>query len=338
MNDHNYTINKIMFLTIISLIPGIIIQSIFFGYGVLIQIFIAIIVSVCTEFICLYLRGVDYWYHISDNSVLVSAILFGLCLPILIPWWVIVIGSIFMIVLGKQLYGGIGQNIFNPAMVGYVIILISFPVIMTNFNFFGVSIAHLFNFIDSLNLIFFCDNNFHDSNNIFITQATPLNNIKLNQHILIDSIINVSKNNIQNLSFYSNFFWINFCFLLGGIYLLFKKIICWRIPMSFLLSLFTLSFFSSVYLPNVFLSPKINLFSGSTMLGAFFVLTDPVTSSTTNLGKIIFGVLIGFFVWIIRSFGNYPDAIAFSVLLGNSLVPLIDIFTKPKVYGDRKNI
>ncbi|CAL4319301.1 Ion-translocating oxidoreductase complex subunit D [Buchnera aphidicola (Eriosoma lanigerum)] len=338
MYKYNTTEN-IMKLVILSLIPGVFVQTYYFGYATVIQIVISVIVGLCTEclFLCISRRPVLFF--IGDYSAILSAILFSLCLPILVPWWINVIGSICMIILGKQLYGGLGQNIFNPAMTGYAIILVSFPTMMTNWNCLELCIKHCFNFFDVLDLIFsnkpFFNNLIVDLNNISVTQATPLNDFKLNQHLSLGTS-DISLENIQSKYIFSVFFWINFWFLFGGIILLLYKIICWRISVSFLVSLFILSLLGSLYYPNLILSPKINLFSGATMLGSFFVLTDPVTSPSTNFGKIIFGCLIGFMVWIIRSFGNYPDSIAFSVLLGNSLVPLIDLLTKSRIYGYKK--
>ncbi|XRX42530.1 MAG: RnfABCDGE type electron transport complex subunit D [Buchnera aphidicola (Eriosoma harunire)] len=337
----NSTTNNIMLLVILALLPGIFIQSYYFGYSAIIQILISIIVSICTECCYLYLSGFRFFDGMNDYSTILSSILFGLCLPMFTPWWIIVIGSIGMIILGKQLYGGLGQNIYNPAMVGYIIVLVSFPSWMTNWSLFQLPLVHDVSFFDSCRLIFSHDNSIYNGllniNNSIVTQATPLNYLKLTKDLSQELLFSTMYDR-NNMYIQSGFFWINVGFLLGGVFLLVCRIICWRISISFLLVLWFLSFFGSLFLPGMILPPSISLFSGATMLGAFFILTDPVTSSTTPLGKIIFGVVIGFFLWIIRSFGNYPDAIGFSVLLGNSLVPLLDVYTRPKIYGYDKKI
>jgi electron transport complex protein RnfD len=129
--------------------------------------------------------------------------------------------------------------------------------------------------------------------------------------------------------------WVNLGYLAGGIFLLSQNTIRWHIPVSFLLSLTLCATLGWLFAPQTFLAPQLHLLSGATMLGAFFILTDPVTASTTNKGRLIFGALAGLLVWLIRSFGGYPDGVAFAVLLANITVPLIDYYTRPRVYGHR---
>lgn len=334
----------IMLLVLLACIPGIFIQFYYFGYGIFLQILISIITSIISESMVLIIRKKKIKNVIADNSAIVTAILFAISLPPFLPWWLNVIGAFFSVVIAKQLYGGLGQNLFNPAMVGYVFLLISYPIAMTNFV---VPYDEFFNppsLVKTISIIFYknkdYDKNFlhlHTLNNN-ITQATPLDKFKTDIYLKNRDIYDKDKK-ILLMSIH-NFFdihfswqWINIGFFLGGIFLLWMKVICWRIPLFFLLMLTFTSTLGYFYNKECLASPLIHLFSGATMLGAFFIATDPVTIPTTKRGRIIFGMLTGFLVWIIRSFGGYPDAVAFSILLSNSTVPLIDYYTRPKVYG-----
>lgn len=337
---HIYNVRKIMFLVIIACIPGIITKCYFFGSGTLIQILLSITISLLLEIVVLKIRLKNIKIHLQDNSAVLTSILFGISIPSLLPWWMTAIGIFFSIVVAKHLYGGIGQNIFNPAMLGYAILLISFPVHMNNWNESNSNLPLLKNIKQSLNIIFF-QNNIHDientNSNIFpevFTEATPLNNFKIRNH-LKDTYISerTEYHFLKNIIVQNNWKYINISFFLGGFFLFLKKIICWRIPLSFLSVLGILSTVSFIYSKELFLSPFIHFFSGGTMICAFFIATDPVTTSCTNIGKIVFGMIIGFLTWIIRNYSDYPDAIAFSILFANMLVPLIDHCTKTSGYG-----
>jgi len=334
-----------MFLVIIACIPGIFTKYYFFGSGTLIQILFSILVSLLLEVNILKLRFKKIKNNLQDNSSVLTSVLFGVSIPSLLPWWMVVIGLFFSIIIAKHLYGGIGQNIFNPAMVGYAVLLISFPIDMNNWHERDFSISFLNDFKQSVNIIFSknykCSINSDNSTNYInknitpdaFTEATPLNNFKIKSHLEDnffpqESILKNKKVTIQN-----SWKYINISFFLGGIFLFFKRIICWRIPISFLTSLGIVSMITYFYSKDLFMSPLFHFFSGGTMMCAFFIATDPVTTSCTNIGKIIFGCIIGFLVWIIRNYSDYPDAIAFSVLFGNMIAPFIDYNTKTSGYG-----
>jgi len=334
-----------MFIAIIACIPGIFTKYYFFGSGTLIQILFSIVISLLLEVSILKIRDKKIKIYLQDNSSILTAVLFGVSIPPLLPWWMIIIGLFFSIVITKHLYGGIGQNIFNPAMVGYVVLLVSFPVYMNSWNERDASLSFIDDFKKSINIIFSNNNinsiNFNNNINIknlkntpdAFTQATPLNNIKIKSHFK-DYFLE-QKYELQNkkITVQNSWKYINISFLLGGIFLFFRKIICWRIPISFLISLGTLSGITYFYSKELFASPLVHFFSGGTMICAFFIATDPVTTSCTKIGKIIFGIIIGFLVWIIRNYSDYPDAIAFSVLFANMIVPLIDYYIKTSGYG-----
>jgi len=332
--------SQIMLWVMACLIPGVAIQSYFFGFTNLIQIAIASIVAVVAEAIILKIRKRPILYTLKDCSALVTGILIAIAIPPLAPWWIAVIGTVFAIVFVKQLYGGLGQNIFNPAMAAYVLLLISFPVQMT--TWLPMQSLHPFaiSLMDQVNAVFTgytLDGYTVSQLTVSIdglTMATPLDTLKnsLKAGFTTTEIFDTAA---FQASSSQAILWVNLGFLLGGAILLAKRIIQWMIPVSFLVGMAAFSFIAFAYQPDLNGSPMFHLFSGATMLGAFFILTDPVSAATTVKGRIIFGLLIAFLVVLIRNVGGYPDAIAFAVLLGNMCVPLIDYYTQPKVYGGR---
>ncbi|PIJ51680.1 electron transport complex subunit RsxD [Erwinia sp. OLTSP20] len=334
--------SRIMLLVVFAAVPGIAAQWYYFGWGNIIQVTIAVFTALLTEGFALKLRRSPVLAALNDYSALLTALLLGISIPSLAPWWVVVIGTAFAIVIAKQLYGGLGQNPFNPAMIGYVVLLISFPVQMTSWLPPVELQASSAGFIDSLAVIFsghsFSGQTLHQLREGIdgISQATPLDNFKTGltaghsaSQLLAQPIYN-------GVLAGAGWQWVNLGFLLGGLFLIRCQAIRWHIPVSFLLSLCLCALAGWLLAPDRFISPLMHLFSGATMLGAFFIATDPVTASTTNKGRLIFGALIGMLVWLIRSFGGYPDGVAFAVLLANICVPLIDYYTQPRVYGHKK--
>ncbi|MGK4231626.1 electron transport complex subunit RsxD [Providencia hangzhouensis] len=335
---NNQSTSLVMPWVLLAAIPGIAAQVYFFGVGTLYQIILAVLTAVITEAVSIRLRQQPVVPVLKDNSAIVTALLLAISLPPLSPWWMIVLGTFFAITIAKQCYGGLGQNPFNPAMVGYVVLLISFPVHMTNWlpphELQNMSISAL----DSLSIIL----SGHTPTGITLeqlrtgidgmSQATPLDSFKTG--LLTHSISEVLQQPILQGSLAGiGWQWVNIGYLVGGLFLLQRRIISWHIPVSFLGTLAVLSIVSYLIDDSQHASPWVHLLSGATMLGAFFIATDPVTASTTPKGRIIFGVIIGFLVWVIRVYGGYPDAVAFAVLLANITVPLIDYYTQPRAYG-----
>lgn len=272
-------------------------QFYFYGWGVFFQIDLAIGSALIFEAIVLKVRKKDHILKtILDGSAIVTALLLSLAIPSIASWWVIVVGMFFAIVFAKHLYGGLGHNPFNPAMLAYVFLLISFPLEMTQWQReFSMS------FYDAFETIYL--NTAIDS----ITSVTQLEKVTTQ---------------------YSASFFINLAFLIGGLYLLFRKVIYWQIPTAMLLSMVVFCFIFDLEI-------SFHLLTGATMLGAFFIATDPVTAATTVKGRLVFGFLIGFITIIIRKFGNYPDGFAFAILLANICVPLIDYYTQSKILGEK---
>lgn len=336
---NNYTVKKIMFFVLIASIPAMLTEYYFFGIVVLIQILLFITFTLLFEIIILKIRGKDIKSHILDNSSIITAVLLALSMPSALTWWMIIFSSFFAIIVAKHLYGGLGQNIFNPAMIGYAVLLISFPLHMNSWYKEKTDLFFSDDFKIAINKIFFHSNEsdrFIKSNPDVFTCATPLNDYKNTSRVFYNSSLEKLTRKHQEKNIFSSSNYINLSFLLGGIFLLYKKIICWRIPFSFLFALFVCSFLNYFFSISFILSPFFHLFSGGTMIGAFFIATDPVTTAYSNLGKIIFGLIIGLFVYIIRNYSDYPDGVAFAVLFGNMLVPLIDDFLKTSGYGHKK--
>ena len=277
-------------------------------------------------------------YHKSrGNEALLTGLLLAVSIPPLAPWWMVVLGTAFAVVIAKQLYGGLGHNPFNPAMIGYVVLLISFPVQMTSWLPSYEIAAHIPAFSDALQMIFTGHTAAGGDMASLrlgidgVSQATPLDTFKTSLHA------GHSVQQVLQLPVYGGVLaglgwqWVNIAWLAGGLFLLWQKAIRWHIPVSFLVSLGLCATLGWIFSPQSLASPQMHLLSGATMLGAFFILTDPVTASTTNRGRLIFGALAGLLVWLIRSFGGYPDGVAFAVLLANITVPLIDYYTKQGV-------
>lgn len=320
----------VMRQVILATLPGLLALTYFFGFGTFINVIWAIICGVGLEAACLKMRGRPIKFYLNDYSAIVTAILLGLAVPPYAPWWVILIGMTFAICIAKHLYGGMGYNPFNPAMVAYVVLLISVPVQMTQWaiplNLDGSFIGPIEAFL----------NNFGFSQSLDgLTAATPLDAMKQNSSLMLEQLY------LEDRAFAGLFAglgweWVNAGFLLGGIYLLSRRIFTWHAPVSLLIALSICAMIGyDGGSSNSGGSPLFHLFSGATMLGAFFIATDPVTSAVSNRGRIVYGACIGILVYIIRVKGSFPDAIAFSVLLMNFAAPFIDHYTQPRTYGHK---
>ena len=309
MQANKLNTNQVMRQVIYALVIGIGAQVYFFGFSVLVQIMLAVITALAAEALILKMRGMQIASTLNDGSAVLTAILLAIAIPSIAPWWIIVLGVLFAIVFGKQLFGGLGNNPFNPAMLGYAFLLVSYPLQMTQWpsEFQGVLGIFEVSGIDVL------------------TGATNLDYAKT-QLMLGQSITALTFDNISQM-------WINFGFLLGGVYLLLRRVIFWHIPSALIVGMLLMSSILYFIDPAQYSSPVFHLVNGATMLAAFFIATDPVSASTTPLGRLIYGFAIGVIIIIIRVFGGYPEAVAFAVLLMNITVPLIDYYTQPKVFG-----
>ena len=327
-------VDALMFQVILALVPGILAMTWFFGWGVIVNILLACLFATMTEAAALKLRGRPALPALRDGSALVTALLFAIAVPPTLPWWLTLMGMVFAIGVTKQLFGGLGYNPFNPAMAGYVFLLVSYPVAMTSWLPPQMLAEHGLSFVDSVRLIF-TGIPPKDLSWDAITMATPLDQMRtqLDQNRMIEEI--------RTSPLWGDFGgrgweWVGNWFLLGGLFLLWRRVISWHIPVAMLLSLLlTAGFFWSLD-PQTHPFPAFHMFSGGAILGAFFIATDPVSSCTTRKGQLIFGASIGVLVFAIRTWGGYPDAVAFSVLLMNIAAPTIDHYTQPRVYGHGK--
>lgn len=319
------TTSRVMQNVLLATIPGVIVLTHFFGFGVLVNIAWASILAVSFEALALYLRKRPLGFYLGDYSALVTAVLLGIALPPYSPWWLIAVGIASAILLAKHLYGGMGYNPFNPAMVGYVVLLISFPVQMTSW-------APPRGAGDLPGLLQALQACFTPGQFDAVTMATPLDVLKQNNSLLIEDLWQ------QNIQFGRwaglGWEWVNLAFLAGGLWLLYQRIYTWHAPVAMLTTLALLAaLFYDGGSSTSGGSPLFHLLSGATMFGAFFIITDPVSSAVSNRGRLVFGALIGALVYLIRVFGNYPDAIAFAVLIMNLAAPFIDQYTQPRTYG-----
>jgi electron transport complex protein RnfD len=329
------SLDKVMLQVVYAIIPAILIHAWSFGWGVITNQIFMIITALLAESVVLYLRRRPVSSTLKDGSALVTAMLLGLSLPPASPLWLLIVGGIAAIVLAKHLYGGLGFNPFNPAMVGYVVVLISFPVEMTTWQSpLSISSEETLSFLSTL--IYVVQGSLPVSISIdTLTQATPLDHIKTG--ISLNQTVSEMRSSGSVFGHVSGHGWemTNLVVMLGGIWMIYKGIIRWHVPVAMLS---TIVVFSSVFYlidNSRFADPLFHLFSGGAMLGAFFIATDPVTCATSTKGRIIFGVGAGMIVFIIRVWGGYPDGNAFAVLLMNMAAPTIDYYTKPRILGQR---
>lgn len=332
--SHAPSVSTVMLKLLLALIPGILAYVWVYGSGILISMTLATISAIGFEALLLKWRGRPLQPFLTDLSAVVTAWLLALALPPLAPWWLVVVGVFFSIVVAKQLYGGLGYNPFNPAMVGYAVLLISFPTIMTKWPA-PLSLAEVnLHFADQWQFIFhglLPEKTTIDA----VTSATPLDYLKT--QLMIDKPIDdIKASPIFGLLGGKGNEMIPLAYLLGGIYLIRERIITWHLPTAFLLSLAVISSLFWLIDSSIYLGPFFNVMTGASMFCAFFIITDPVSGPTTPRGKLYFAAGVAIITYLIRVFGGYPDGVAFGVLLMNMCVPLIDAMTQPRVFGHSK--
>ncbi len=325
------TVSRVMLQVIFALIPAIAAHAWFFGPGILVQIALASFFALAFEAIMLKIRKKPLRLFLGDLSAVLTAILFALCIPPLAPWWIAMTGMLFAIVIAKQLYGGLGHNMFNPAMVGYVVVLISFPQAMTAW-LPPVSIAPQdFGLTDVLAAIFTGQapgNLSWDA----ITEATPLDAIRTS--LASGRMVSEARQSPVFGDYGGlGWEWIANWYALGGLWLLWRRIISWQVPAAMIGTVLFLGLAGYLADPGSNPEPLVHVFSGALMIGAFFIATDPVSGCASGRGRLIFGAGVGVFTLVIRRWGGYPDGVAFAVLLMNMAAPLIDRYTRPRIFG-----
>jgi electron transport complex protein RnfD len=330
-----HQINRVMLQVLLALIPATVALIWFFGWGVLINLLIASVAALCAEAGVMWLRGRRALPVLSDCSALVTAWLFAMAIPPLLPWWMTVLGMFFAIVVVKQLYGGLGFNPFNPAMAAYVLLLISYPVEMTRWLSAAGGGGPLPDLAASLQLTFFG----HLPQGLdwdALSGATPLDEMRTRLSMGWD-VGQIGAGPQWGYLAGKGWEWVSLWLLLGGVWLVYRKVISWHIPLSLLGALLFMSLLFHLIDPASHSLGLFHLLSGGAMLGAFFIATDPVSACTTRKGQLIYGALIGVTVFVIRSWGGYPDAVAFAVLLMNLAAPTIDYYSQPRVVGQGRS-
>jgi electron transport complex protein RnfD len=326
-------VDNIMLQVCGALLPCTLYGIYLFGWPALILFTITCLSAVATEALCLHLQGRSPW-RVLDGSALLTGWLIALTLPPWAPWWIGVGGAAFAIAVGKQLYGGLGQNVFNPAMLTRVAILISFPVQLTtwvNVTPFGSAAAP--GFIESLAIIFagqppadgMTGATLLGEIKTYYTSAAPVGTLLDSQFSAWDAALGQTRGSLGETS--------ELLVLLGGLWLLWRKIISWHIPLAMLGSVLLLAALFHSIDADRYAPPLFHLTSGALVLGAFFIATDYVTSPSAPGAKLIFGAGCGLVLFAIRSWGGFPEAVGFAVLFMNALTPLLDRWCRPRVYG-----
>ncbi|MFI0429967.1 RnfABCDGE type electron transport complex subunit D [Mariniflexile sp. HMF6888] len=312
------TSKKLMYDVIIALIPAFLVSIYVFGMSALIVTSVAIISCVLFEYLIQkYLLKSDV--TITDGSALLTGILLAFNLPSNLPIWMVVIGALVAIGIAKLSFGGLGFNIFNPALVGRVFLLVSFPVQMT---MWPTAIENNTTLVDA------------------VTGATSLGTIKegllagdtmteISTRIpsAIDMLFGFTGGSLGEMS--------ALALLLGGVYLIIRKVISWHIPITLILTMVVFTGVFWVINPEHYANPVIHILSGGAILGAFFMATDLVTSPMTKKGMVIFAIGIGVLTVLIRLFGAYPEGISFAILIMNAFVPLMNKYFKPRRFGSK---
>ena len=325
------TVSRVMLQVIFALVPAIVAHVWFFGPGIVVQILLATGFAFGFEALMLRIRKKPLRLFLGDFSVVLTAILFVLCIPPLAPWWISLIGMLFAIVVAKHLYGGLGHNLFNPAMVGYVVVLISFPQAMTTW-LPPASIAPFNLGLNDVLITIFSGRPPAGISWDAITEATPLDAIRT--AVASGSMLSEAR----RLPVFGDFGglgweWIANWYALGGLWLLWRRIISWHVPVTMIGSVLLLSGVTYLADPGSNPAPLQHVFSGALLIGAFFIATDPVSGCASNRGRLIFGAGVGVITLVIRRWGGYPDGVAFGILLMNMAAPLIDRYTRPRIFG-----
>ncbi len=328
------SVRRVMLEVLLALLPATAFAVYQFGWPALYLLIITSAFALFGEALSLRLAGRPVGSSLNDGSALLTAWLLALSLPPWAPWWIGAIGGLFAIVVGKQVFGGIGQNIFNPAMLARVALLISFPLEMTLWTppqpLFSATAPGP---IDALAITFGGGAAMIDA----ISGASLLGHVKtelgrglelgaaLQGQPITDSLYGTARGSLGEGSAP--------LLLIGGIYLIARGIIGWAIPLAVIAGALLPALLLNLIDPEHYLGPLHHLFSGALLLSAFFIATDPVGSPATPRGRILFGAGIGLLIYIIRTWGGFPEGAAFAVLLMNSATPLIDHYLRPRIYG-----
>jgi Na+-translocating ferredoxin:NAD+ oxidoreductase subunit D len=316
------SVDRIMWSMVIALMPAMFASFYFFGADAMLVTSVAVLSCMLTELLIHWLFFNKKEITISDGSAVITGILLAFNLPSSLPLWMVIVGSIAAIGIAKMPYGGLGKNIFNPALVGRVLLLISFPVEMTTWP-----LPHAYNSVvtDAIS-----GPTFLGSLREGMINGKSLSQIMDNAPSYTDMFLGNIGGSLGEVS--------ALAIIIGGLFLLFRKIISWHIPVSFIFTVFVFTGILWESNPAVYADPVYNILAGGVMLGAVFMATDLVTSPMTKQGKIIFGIGCGLITVVIRIWGSYPEGVSFAILIMNAFVPLINKGFRPKPFGKKSVI
>jgi electron transport complex protein RnfD len=305
-------LQQAMAQVLLATVPGLLVLFWLYGWGVLINLILTGVTALAVEALVLQLRKRPIKPTLSDGSALVSATLLALALPPYCPWWLTVSAAASALLLGKHLYGGVGKNPFNPAMLGFALVLVAFPQQMTHWPS-----SHGMDLFGGLRQVFgFSLGQTPDA----WAQATALDSLRINKSLTMDELF--ADNPAFGQFGARGMEWVNLAFLAGGAFLLQRRVFTWHAPAGMLASLFVISLLcwnGSGSDSNG--SPLFHLLTGASMLGAFFIVTEPVSGAKSPGARLLFGAGVGLLTYLIRTWGGYPDGVAFAVLLMNLCVP-----------------
>lgn len=330
-----HSVGATMRQVVYALLPAAACHVFFYGPGLAINALVAIGTALATEAFALRWRSLPLHPFLDDGSALVTALLLAFCLPPLLPWWVTAIGTAFAIGVAKHLYGGLGRNVFNPAMAGYALLLLVFPAWLNQWppprigdiDYQPLSVAQT---------LYYCLNGRLPGDLVLdaLTRATPLD-LSKTQLGMMYTMDAIRANPVFGDFGGAGWEWVGNFVTLGGGWLLYRGIIRWQVPAGMLAGLMLPAMLFWLADPDIHPSPLFHLWTGGTLLGAFFIATDPVSSPVTPRGRFIHGAGCGLITFVIRSWGSFPDGVAFAVLLMNAAVPLVERYTQPRIYGQR---
>lgn len=305
------SISKNMYGVLIALIPAFLVSLYYFGLGALIVTLVSVVSCVLFEYL-IQKFIMKKEPTICDGSAILTGVLLAFNVPSNLPVWIIMLGALFAIGVAKMSFGGLGNNIFNPALAGRAFLLISFPAQMTTWPLVDATSAFPLTYTDAE------------------TGATVLSLLNEGVKELPSYTSLLIGNHGGSLGEVSTI-----ALLLGFAYMLWKKIITWHVPVTIILTVFAFTGIMHLVNPETYASPFLHILSGGLMLGAIFMATDYVTSPMTKKGMVIYAIGIGLLTSIIRLFGSYPEGMSFAILIMNSLTPLINAYVKPKHFGEK---
>lgn len=307
-------LQQAMKLVLLATLPGLLALFWLYGWGVLINLILAVITALIVEAVVTRLRRQPLQPTLSDGSAVVSATLLAAALPPYCPWWLTVTAIATGLLFGKHLYGGVGKNPFNPAMLGFALAMVMFPQPMTHWP------AHGMDLLSAVQQVF----NLGQAPDAWV-QATALDSLRINKSLTMDELF--ASNPAFGRFGGRGVEWVNLAFLAGGLFLLQRRVFGWHAPVGMLASLFVVSLLCwNGSGSDSHGSPLFHLLSGATMLGAFFIITEPVSGAKSPLARLLFGVGVGLLTYLVRTWGGYPDGVAFAVLLMNLCVPALERF------------